>query len=381
MLFFMLIPAMFVAFALALGIIAIAEPTLKAVRWAAVGFLAAGVAMAADVFREIDNKTLGYFAILCHFVSIGCMLQAFAVRHGLRLPPLAWWVAGAASLWLFPSSPWWPGFSVRPVIVHAAGFLIIWLALRTLWPTRKQAIVDRTIYMVVFASAVTYMVRAILPIVDPLSLATIGESLLEERYVVLSHISSALLGLSVAILLMLAVGQDLLRRKGIESCTDQLTGLGNRRAMDMAIKAAARSKRPVGGVIAIDLDHFKHVNDRFGHAAGDMLLKAVGECLRNEFHDHGTVCRVGGEEFLLLVDRDHSDGLAEMSERARLAIRSIRLPEPLDDYQPTASVGFQEHEEAHDLEFTMRAADRAVYRAKSAGRDRAFAALPEDQHA
>ncbi len=374
MVVFLTMPATFLAFAIALAIVAFTERSIRATRWASAGFLFASVAMVSDMLRAVDNVPLGYFAILCHFTSLSCMLQAFAVRHGRNLSLAVPLVAGMAALILLPGSPWTPSFSYRPVVVHLAGFTIIWLALRTLWPSRVKSRIDRAIYFTVFASAAVYFLRAILPIVDPITLASLSNRLIDDEYVVLSHVSSAVLGLAAAILLLLAVGKDLISSKAIESRTDQLTGVGNRRAMELAMEFSARGKKPVGGVIAIDLDHFKQVNDRYGHACGDLLLSAVGKCLSREFRDHATVCRVGGEEFLLLVDREHAGNLALMSERARLAIRSIRLPAPLDDYQPTASVGFREHDPDDDLEITMRAADRAVYRAKAAGRDRVLAA-------
>jgi diguanylate cyclase (GGDEF)-like protein len=150
---------------------------------------------------------------------------------------------------------------------------------------------------------------------------------------------------------------------------DPLTGLHNRRYLQQA--------RDIGGPVALavlDIDHFKTVNDRFGHAVGDRVLVRVAELLREQVRSDDVVARTGGEEFVLLMPRtDDAEALA-CCERVRAALRA----EPWDELAPglrlTASLGVVTAPEATDLGALVRDADARLYAAKRAGRDRAVAA-------
>ena len=150
---------------------------------------------------------------------------------------------------------------------------------------------------------------------------------------------------------------------------DPLTGLHNRRYLEQA--------RDVGGPVALaalDIDHFKTVNDRFGHVVGDRVLVRVAELLREQVRSDDVVARTGGEEFVLLMPRtDDAEALA-CCERVRAALRA----EPWDELAPglriTASLGVVTAPDAKDLGALARDADARLYAAKRAGRDRAVAA-------
>ena len=147
--------------------------------------------------------------------------------------------------------------------------------------------------------------------------------------------------------------------------TDPLTGLPNRRALEELFEA--RDKRP-DGVALVDLDHFKSVNDRFGHGAGDDVLVAVGEALRKT----GVfAARLGGEEFILVL---YGKDWARQAERARTAIPPYvrhHVPEML--LPVTASAGLASHVPGAKLSETMKQADLALYAAKQAGRNQSLA--------
>jgi diguanylate cyclase (GGDEF)-like protein len=150
---------------------------------------------------------------------------------------------------------------------------------------------------------------------------------------------------------------------------DPLTGLHNRRYLQRA--------RDVGGPVALavlDIDHFKAVNDRFGHGIGDRVLVRVAELLRDHVRSDDVVARTGGEEFWLLMPRtDDAEALA-CCGRVQAALRA----EPWDAIAPglriTASLGVVTAPDAADLDALGRDADARLYAAKRAGRDRAVAA-------
>lgn len=154
--------------------------------------------------------------------------------------------------------------------------------------------------------------------------------------------------------------------------TDALTGLANARAaaqdLDRIVAFALRSDTPVAAIM-LDLDHFKRINDNFGHQIGDETLAALGDVLRHATRAGDFVARYGGEEFVVLLqDTDTAAGV-EMAERIRAEIHQMHVPGLTG--RVTASLGVASiPEHARDGDALLRAADRALYSAKNAGRNR-----------
>lgn len=153
--------------------------------------------------------------------------------------------------------------------------------------------------------------------------------------------------------------------------TDALTGLHNRRWLEQRLaRLIARHERSsrLLSVVLLDIDHFKRVNDEFGHLAGDDVLAAVGECVQASIRPTDLAVRHGGEEFLLVLPDTGGKGARLAAERLRAAIAAIRLPEV--DRRITVSAGIATLE-ANDTEHTLvERADRKLYEAKTRGRDR-----------
>jgi diguanylate cyclase (GGDEF)-like protein len=155
---------------------------------------------------------------------------------------------------------------------------------------------------------------------------------------------------------------------------DALTGLPNRAlVLDRAEQMLARVERlpgSVAGALFIDIDGFKHVNDKLGHAAGDHLLKVVGERLQSVVREQDTVGRLGGDEFVVLVESSSPDGPLDLPERI---IEVLRRPIDLEGRGSrlsfTASVGIAVGQYATP-DALLRDADLALYAAKAAGKDR-----------
>jgi diguanylate cyclase (GGDEF)-like protein len=153
---------------------------------------------------------------------------------------------------------------------------------------------------------------------------------------------------------------------------DSLTGLPNKRATDDTLKRmvaqANRSVMPLTAAM-LDLDHFKQINDRFGHAKGDEVLAAVGATLRSCIRGGDFAGRFGGEELLVLFPDTHACDVVPLAERIRSAVASIKVPEV--ERTITVSIGIAELiEHGGDAPGLLRYADRALYTAKSMGRNR-----------
>jgi diguanylate cyclase (GGDEF)-like protein/PAS domain S-box-containing protein len=164
---------------------------------------------------------------------------------------------------------------------------------------------------------------------------------------------------------------DLLRqteRLGAETTRDQLTGLANRRVLDRVLPRATS-----GSVVMIDLDHFKAVNDEHGHAAGDAVLVSFADVLMTQVRAQDTCCRMGGEEFALVLADADPRGAAELVRRIRGGFAAVQHPGAVTFSAGVAPVGPEGGTVA------LLAADRALYTAKALGRDRTVEAAPADQ--
>jgi diguanylate cyclase (GGDEF)-like protein len=167
-----------------------------------------------------------------------------------------------------------------------------------------------------------------------------------------------------------------------QALRDGLTGLYNRRAFDELLdEAISREERQAGrfGVLLLDLDHFKQLNDRFGHAAGDAALKNVAEVMRRVRRRADVAARYGGEEFGAILAGADQAGALQLAERLRRAIEKSQLVAEGARLSVTASFGLAVWPaDGPDARSLLAAADRALYAAKAAGRNRvqAASALP-----
>jgi diguanylate cyclase (GGDEF)-like protein len=150
--------------------------------------------------------------------------------------------------------------------------------------------------------------------------------------------------------------------------TDALTGLANRRTfartLEREVARAARRGEPLS-LAMIDIDHFKTINDKHGHPAGDEVLRRIARALKEECRAFDTPARFGGEEFAVVLPACNSKESISVAERLRLGMARIGM-----DFPVTASAGvatFPTH--AADAESLVRAADSALYESKETGRD------------
>jgi len=155
--------------------------------------------------------------------------------------------------------------------------------------------------------------------------------------------------------------------------TDKLTGLLNRQTLDVlfqqALSLAVRSNKPLAVILA-DIDHFKAINDRYGHLVGDEVLKLVASTLRQGLRGSDTVCRWGGEEFLMILkDCDIDAGMA-LAGKLRAALETSTGLVELVDKGVTASFGVAQFTAGETVESMVGRADKALYDAKMSGRNR-----------
>jgi two-component system, cell cycle response regulator len=162
-----------------------------------------------------------------------------------------------------------------------------------------------------------------------------------------------------------------------EALTDGLTGMHNRRYFDDAVAEYLdqfrRIEKPIGLMI-LDLDHFKKVNDTYGHDVGDEVLRQVARCLQEFTRYHDVVARLGGEEFAVVAPNMSRESLFKLADRIRSAVSALNISTGNVHLRVTMSIGLAIWDHRETAEGLYKRADMQLYQAKRTGRNRVCAA-------
>lgn len=198
--------------------------------------------------------------------------------------------------------------------------------------------------------------------------STIASTLIFSQTYQLSQTKTKLENLNERLLFM----QKKLRK---QAETDSLTGLANRRSffssLQKEISRHQRHQHPLS-MLLIDIDHFKKVNDSFGHIAGDHVLQELAITLEDSVREHDLVARTGGEEFCALLPETKRDEAADMAERIRQSVKSVHMECKICNapmIKITVSIGVAEIASGEDVDKFYNRVDMALYCAKNAGRN------------
>lgn len=185
---------------------------------------------------------------------------------------------------------------------------------------------------------------------------------------------------------ILAVACDITDRKHREhrlhelSTTDSLTGALNRGAYLSCLRSGLEAADHVSqrvSLVIFDIDHFKTINDTWGHAAGDLVLACVGEICRTALRDHDVFGRIGGEEFSLMLAGQSLNDAALLAERLRKKFESVRVEFHGEWLSFSVSFGVAERQSREGVESLLHRADMGLYAAKHNGRNRVHQAPPQ----
>ncbi len=159
------------------------------------------------------------------------------------------------------------------------------------------------------------------------------------------------------------------------SDTDPLTCLYNRRFLVNDLERKMLRSKKTGEILSLiilDIDHFKKINDTYGHQNGDLVITIVAEESQKRMRSHDIVARYGGEEFVIVLPDTSLSGALSMAERLRVSVQSIKLPQPMENLSVTLSLGVATFpsSKVDNIDSLFRLADEALYRAKQSGRNR-----------
>ena len=150
---------------------------------------------------------------------------------------------------------------------------------------------------------------------------------------------------------------------------DPLTNVMNRRSIANQLEQLHQQRKALYSVVLLDLDHFKHINDNYGHDMGDQVLIQVAECLAQHVREQDMIGRFGGEEFILLLPNTTTEQAQHVAERCRIALTELNFVYEQQPFSISASFGVSSSQNASEPQQIIRQADQALYAVKTAGRN------------
>ena len=150
---------------------------------------------------------------------------------------------------------------------------------------------------------------------------------------------------------------------------DPLTNVMNRRSIANQLEQLHQQRKALYSVVLLDLDHFKHINDNYGHDMGDQVLIQVAECLAQHVREQDMIGRFGGEEFILLLPNTTTEQAQHVAERCRIALTELNFVYEQQPFSISASFGISSSQNASEPQQLIRQADQALYAVKTAGRN------------
>jgi diguanylate cyclase (GGDEF)-like protein len=253
-----------------------------------------------------------------------------------------------------------------------------WATAYEFWRGRDEALVSRwpAIFML-FAHGALFLLRT--P-VGAMAHVAPGSNLAMSGWLELLSLEALLFTISIAFILLAMAKERTEYRHRTAARTDPLTGIANRRGF---LEQTALSRRTAAGtqptaVLLFDLDHFKTINDRYGHAVGDRTLKIFADIAKAHIGTAGTVGRWGGDEFVAVLPDTTREIAATVAERIQVALEhaAADIDGRLVGATVSTGIAFSSHG-AFELPVMLLKADQALYRAKADGRNRLAISVPE----
>jgi diguanylate cyclase (GGDEF)-like protein len=348
----------------------------RAMLWWAMAYLVGGLSVALWLI-DVIPAALAALPSAFVFFACGMMWNAARLFHGRGV--LWGGLCAGAFAWLFANA--WPAFDASAAARVALSSLIIatytFLTAAELWRERRKTRLGRwgAVFIPVLHGAVFLF---------PLPLAGLlpqdaGRVALSAGWMGLFALETLLYVVGTAFIVLVLSKERMVRMHKTAASTDPLTGLFNRRAFfEAAEQMIARQKKkdaPVS-VLAFDLDHFKSINDRFGHALGDEALRVFAATASTNMRAADVVARIGGEEFVALIPGDIA-AAAVAAERVRLAFAEVGRIIGGQAVGATVSIGAASGPRGMDVHALMGWADYALYSAKANGRNRVETAVAD----
>jgi len=355
-----------------------AQERIRALAWWGTAYLVGGFSVAIwSVESMISPPLPAGVANALLFVACGMIWSAARLFHG---QPVLWapMLAGAV-VWLIgcvvPDFAQWHGGRIALSSVIVASYTFLTAA--ELWRERRKALRRWPAIFVPILHGAVFLF--------PIPLASLlpddnGLMSLASGWIAVFAIETVLYVVGTAFIVLMLAKERTVRIQRNAASTDELTELPNRRgfftAAEQLVARQVKKGEPVS-VLMFDLDHFKSINDRFGHAIGDDALRLFAATAAGSMRASDVIARLGGEEFAAILPGAPADA-AIVAERVRLAFEAAAATVSGRPVAATVSVGTASAGLCADVATLLTAADRALYRAKANGRNRVEGAVEDE---
>ncbi|WP_018899564.1 GGDEF domain-containing protein [Rhizobium sp. 2MFCol3.1] len=245
--------------------------------------------------------------------------------------------------------------------------IVLLVSAASVLPFRKRSSIDRFLGILLLITGLHFFAKAGLAVIA--GAGTSARDYVHTDYAIISQSMTAVLVVAVGLTLLAALILEIMSDQRDESDTDTLSGLFNRRRFERTVQSILeRSPDGKHAIILCDLDHFKTINDTFGHHTGDLVIREFGRQLLHHLPPHAVAGRIGGEEFAIFVPDTETDMAVGLAQTLRSA--TMTLPGLPATLQVTASFGVASLTSPANIAEAHRKADMALYEAKNAGRNR-----------
>lgn len=245
------------------------------------------------------------------------------------------------------------------VVLLSAGFTVLM--------SRTNRGIDRFLGVLLLFTGMHFFAKAELAVM--FGAGTRAKDYIQTNYALISQSATAVLVVAVGLTLLATLALGIMADQRVEAEKDALSGLPNRRAFERAVhNLLMQSPNDTHALILCDLDHFKRINDNYGHLVGDQVIRSFGSLLLDAVSSQALLGRVGGEEFAIILPNADTEAGLLLAQAIRAA--TTTMPDLPYDLKVTASFGISPLTSAAGLAEAYRQADTALYSAKNAGRNR-----------
>ncbi|MEP9374643.1 GGDEF domain-containing protein [Mesorhizobium sp. KR1-2] len=258
----------------------------------------------------------------------------------------------------------------RMMVYQAPYFATEVIGAWIVWSARSRRWLDTLMMFLLAASSLQFLSKPFLSDMLGGTGAT-AQHYLATSYALISQSLGTVFAIANALLFLVILARDVIADVTVLSETDSLSGLLNRGGFERYANAVLRQEARKGplALVICDLDHFKAINDTFGHASGDKVIKTFARFLRAAAADHHVAGRIGGEEFAIILPGTNLTAARLFAEGARSAFSALPVDGLPEGLRFTASFGVSELAPGDDLSELLSRADKALYEAKRDGRD------------
>jgi diguanylate cyclase (GGDEF)-like protein len=346
------------------------EKRLKFTSWMALSYACGTLACLFDIstpYSEIPALNGSDIANLLFWGLCACAVIAMAKRYRQPLPKI--WLAsifGAGILGQLVFGWLYFNFAVQEVLSNIWAFALLTTAANIVRKCASSRI-DRFVWVMLMIVSISNILR-LSGILLPGFIMETEASQLADLHNDVQLLVSGISANAAALAILVLSAHDIVTIYRIEATADPLTGLANRRGFERQMETLADLSGHT--LILCDIDHFKAVNDTYGHHIGDVALRRVGRALGLESNRYGFAARLGGEEFAILIKPAFHEAVPMFALHLALTMREMEHPELANGQKLTSSFGIAEFGNDDSFAAVYARADKALYQAKNQGRDR-----------